>query len=198
MRRPPDELLSRGINIPAQAHTPKGEWTTCSVGGMIEYFLSPTGEQCPVEECNKIKQTVVRPRGPVQIQVNKRPHSTQVLGPVAARKWPEAEPIHPKPTWEEAANKLENIGWKVPKLSTMNPMQDLYLNQLRIREESIELGDMFCQWSATLTMQEMSQNFTEQADIKKYLRQREPHAFKYMPRPNRKPSENIRSKNLGF
>ena len=90
--RPTEELLSRGINIPAQAPTPKGEWTTCSVGGKIDYFLTPTGEQCPVEECNKIKQTVIRPHDPVQIKVNKRPHVSQVLGLVAARKWPEADP----------------------------------------------------------------------------------------------------------
>ena len=80
----------------------------------------------------------------------------------------------------------------------MNPMQDLYLSQLGIRNESIEFGDMYCQWSATLTVQEMSQHFTEHADIKKCLGQGEPLAFKYMPRPKRKPSENIRSKHLGF
>ena len=95
---------------------------------MIDYFLTPIGEQCPVDRCQKIKQSTIRPHDPVQIKVNRRPHLTEVLGPVAAKKWPEAEPIHPKPTWEEATNKLAEMGWKVPKFSTINPMQDLYLN----------------------------------------------------------------------
>ena len=90
------------------------------------------------------------------------------------------------------------MGWKVLKFSTMNPMQDLYLNQLGIRNESIELGDMYCQWSATLTVQEISQHFEEKADIKKYLGQGEPLAYKYMPRPKSKPPDNIRSKFLGY
>ena len=63
----------------------------------------------------------------------KRPHLTQALGLVAAKKLPDAEPIHQKPTWEEATNKLEQMRWKVPKFSTMNPMQDLHLNQLGVR-----------------------------------------------------------------
>ena len=116
------------------------------------------------------------------------------MGPVVAKKWREAEAIYPKPTWEEATNKLADMGWKVPRFSTINPMQDLYLNNLGIREESIDLSDMYCQWSATLTVQEMSRHFTEQTEIKKYLGQGEPVAFKYQPRPKRKRKENIRNK----
>ena len=177
--RPPETLMDQGLHIQAQAHTPIGEWTTCSVGGMIDYFPTPIGEQCPVEQCVKIKQSTIRPHDPIQIRVNRRPHLTEVLRPVAAKKWPEAEAVFPKPTWEEATNKLTEMGWKVPKFSTINPMQDLYLSNLGIREESIDLGDMYCQWSATLTVQEISQPFDNQKEIKKYLGHGEPTAFKY-------------------
>ena len=51
--RSPEELLGKGVTIPAQAHTPKGEWSTCTVGRMIDYFLTPTCEHCPVDECTK-------------------------------------------------------------------------------------------------------------------------------------------------
>ena len=109
--RSPEGLLGKGFAIPAQAHTPKGEWSTCTVGGMIDYFLTPACEQCPVDECSKINTTTIRPHFPVQMRVNRGPHFTQVLGPVAAKKWPDAEPIHNKRTWEEAINKLEQMGW---------------------------------------------------------------------------------------
>ena len=49
-----------------------------------------------------------------------------------------------------------------------------------------------------MTVQEISQHFDKQTDIKKYLGQGEQLAFKYMPRPRRKPSENIMSKLLGL
>ena len=80
----------------------------------------------------------------------------------------------------------------------MNHMKDLYLNQLGIRHESIELGDMYCKWSATMTVQEISQHFGNPTDIKKYLGQGEPLAFKYMSRPRRNPSENLGSKLLDY
>ena len=104
------------------------------------------------KECNMIRGSTIKPHYPVQIQVNQRPRLTKVFGPVGAWKWPEAEPVHPNPSWEEATKKLIEVGWKVPRFSTMNTMQDLYLNKLGIRNESIELANMDCTWSATLTM----------------------------------------------
>ena len=57
---------------------------------------------------------------------------------------------------------------------------------------------MYFQWSATLAVQEISQHTDDQTEIKQYLGQGEPVAFKYQPRPKRKPKENIRNKHLGF
>ena len=138
----PDELIDRGITIPAQAHTPKGEWSTCTVGAMIDYFLTPSWDQCPVEECTKINSTTIKLHYPVQIMADQRPQLTKVLGPVGAKKWREAEPIQRKRSWKVASKQLSDMGRKVLRFSTSNPMQDLYLNQLGIRNESIELGEM--------------------------------------------------------
>ena len=102
LNRSPEELIGRGISIPAQAHTPKGEGSTCAVGGMIDYFLTPPQNQCQVEQRSMIRGTPIKPHYPVQIQVNQRPHLTKVLGPVGARICVELEPIHTKPAWEEA------------------------------------------------------------------------------------------------
>ena len=51
----------------------------------------------------------------------------------------------------------------------MNPMQDLYLNQFGVREASVEMGDMYCQLSATLTVQEISQHYQKDQEIKQLL-----------------------------
>ena len=87
-------------------------------------------------------QTRIRPHDPVRIQVDQRPHLTRVLAPVAAKKWPEkiVEPLFPKPSWAEAKTKLVEWGWTYPKLSTMNPAQELYINEIGVRKEAVELG----------------------------------------------------------
>ena len=79
---------------------------------------------------------------------------------------------------------LASLGFAIDRLLVL---------QLLGCNEDIELGDMYCKWSATLTMQEISQHYDTNKEVKKHLGQGEPLAFKYMPRPRRKPPENIRS-----
>ena len=105
-----EELMGKGITIPAQAQTPQGEGSTCKMGGMVDYFLTQPQDQCSVEQCSMIRGTPIKSHYPVQIQANQRHHLTKVLGLVGAKKWPESEPIHSKRTWEEATKKLDDMG----------------------------------------------------------------------------------------
>ena len=95
-----------------------------------------------------IRGSPIKPHYPVAIQVRKRPKLTKVLELIKAKKWLEAEPAFPSP---KAQTKLQDLGWRNSRFSTMNPMQDRYsnhLNYLGIREASVELRDVYCQWSA--------------------------------------------------
>ena len=126
--RSPEELLGKRIASPAQAHTPKGEWSTCTVGGMIDYFLTPAADQCTVEECTKNENNNNQASLSNTNKSKQKIAFNQSIRTCGGFEKPEAEPIHDRPTWEQATKTLEKMGWKVPKFSTMNPMQDLYLN----------------------------------------------------------------------
>ena len=103
--RSPDDLLHRGLYLPAQAQTPQGETSTCSVGGLIDYFLIPLRKNMATQ-CSMIRQTRIKPHYPVETRVDRRPQLTQVLGPKSAKKLPEAKVLYPEPSWEQAKDKL--------------------------------------------------------------------------------------------
>ena len=128
-------------------------------GRLIDYFLTPVSEVGSVQECKKIVQTRIRPHDPVQISMDRRPHLTKVLTPVQARKWPDkvtVGPMFPKPTWEASKAKLDEWGWKHPKFSTMNPTQELYLKEIGVMTEAVDLGNKYCEWSAAVTVQNIT------------------------------------------
>ena len=60
----------------------------------------------PIEQCSMIRGTPIKPHYAVPLIANNRPHLTKVLEPVGADKFSEAEPMHPKPTWENSQTKL--------------------------------------------------------------------------------------------
>ena len=135
-----------------------------------------------VQECTKIVQTRIRPHDPVRILVDRRPHLTRVLAPVEAKKWPipVVGPLFPKPTWQEAKAKLVDWGWKHPKLSTMNPAQELYIQEIGVREEAVDLGNKYCEWSAALTVQEISPHYNKDKDIKNHMGMGQLLAYAYL------------------
>ena len=171
--RTPDELLAKGLYLSAYAHVPKDTTSTCMVGGrVIDYFLTPASEVGSVQACVKITQTRIRPHDPVKITVDRRPRLTKVLAPVQARKWPikvDVGPLFPKPTWEEAQAKLDEWGWKYPKFSTMNPTQELYLQEIGVMRTAVELGNKYCEWAATVTVQNITPHYSQDKDIKSHL-----------------------------
>ena len=142
-----------------------------------------------------IRGTGIKPHYPVSIRINRRPHLTKVLEPIKAKPWPEAEPAFPRPSWDQAKDKLHTLGWKVPRFSTMNPMQEYYLEQLEVKPGAIEFGDKYCIWSATLTVQDITQHYQEDKMIKEHIGLGQPLVFTYMSRLKRKPKDNNRSKN---
>ena len=150
-------------------------------------------ELASVLECTKITQTRIRPHDPVAIRVDRRPHLTKVLAPVAAKKWPEGEPAYKRPTWTEARAKLKSWGWTHPKFSIINPTQELCLNEIGFRTEAVDLGNKYCEWSAAVTVQNITPHYKDDKDIKSHLGMGQPLAASYQDRPKiditRKPSE---------
>ena len=196
--RPPEVMIEQGLQLQARACTPQGEGSRCTVGGLIEYFLVPDNEPNMSSDCKMIRGSTIRPHYPVEVKVDRRPHPTRVSEPIVAKKWPEGAPEFPKPSWPQAKTKLEGLGWKYTTFSTMNPMQAYYIDQLDATDQASVLGDQYCEWSATLTVQNISQHFQEDREIKKYIGLGQPMEYSYSQRPKRKPKENIRIKTIGF
>ena len=80
----------------------------------------------------------------------------------------------------------------------MNPTQELYLQEIGVRTEAVDLGNKYCAWSAAVTVQNITQPYKDDKDIKSHLGLGQPLAFPYQGRPKRTPKENIRNKIVGF
>ena len=120
-------------------------------------------------ECSMIRGPTIKPHYPVQILVDRRPHLAKVLAPITTKKLPEGIATFPKISWEQSKAELQELGWTLPRYSTMNPMQAYYLDKLGASEQAAELGDQYCEWSATLALENISQHHQEDKEIKKYL-----------------------------
>ena len=114
-------MIDQGLHIRARAYTPQGEGSTCTVGGLIDYFLVPDNEPNMASDCKMIRGSTIKPHYPVEIRVDRRLHLTRVLEPMITKKWPEGAPEFPKPSWPQSKTKLEGLGWKYPTFSTMTP-----------------------------------------------------------------------------
>ena len=74
----------------------------------------------------------------------------------------------------------------------MNPVQDHCLDNTEIKTDAVELSDQYCEWSAIVTVQHISQNCKEDKDIRSHLGMGQPSALAYQDRPRRAPKENHR------
>ena len=195
-------MLSKGVYLNAYAHVLKGATSTCVVGGrLIDYFLTPVAEVGSVQECTKIVQSRIRPHDPVRLRLDRRPHLTKVLAPGQAKELLEKVPVGPMfqtPSWNQSKAKSKEWGWAYPKFSTMNPTQELYLNEIGVRDTAVDLGNKCCEWSAAVTVQNITQHYQRDKDIKSHLGMGQPLAFSYQGRPKRTPQDNHRNKTTGF
>ena len=65
----------------------------------------------------------------------------------------------------------------------MNPTQELYIHEIGVRTEAVDLGNKYCEWSAAVTVQEITQHYKEDKDIKSHLGMGQPLAYAYQGRP---------------
>ena len=93
----------------AQAHMPKGEGSTWTLGCMIDEFLTPPHEQCPVEQCSMLRGTPTKPDYQAQISVDKRSHLTKVLEPVGPKNCLKLSQCTPSPHGK--VHKQDYLNW---------------------------------------------------------------------------------------
>ena len=107
--------------------------------------------------------------------------------------------MFPKPSWAASKAKLDEWGWKYPKLSTMNPTQELYLYEIGVRSTAVELGNKYCEWSATVTVQNIIPHYSKDKDIKSHLGMGQPRWLMHTRGSQKKASQqNLRNQIAGF
>ena len=74
----------------------------------------------------------------------------------------------------------------------------MYLNEIGVRTEAVDLGNKYCEWSAAVTVQNITPHYKDDKDIKSHLGMGQPLAFSYQGRPTRTPQEYPRNKVVGF
>ena len=127
--RSPAEMVTESESryMAIATHAPQVR-TTCSVGGLIDYFVTHENERTIIGDISVIKDTVVTPHSPVAATINESIYATRTLQQVVAPKWPQGDPVHEKVTWEEAQRILaEDIKWEINPFRFLDEMQEYYV-----------------------------------------------------------------------
>ena len=74
----------------------------------------------------------------------------------------------------------------------------IYIQEIGVRDDAVDLGNKYCEWSAALTVQEISPHYNKDKDIKNHMGMGQPLAYAYLTRPRRTPKKNHRNKVTGF
>ena len=99
------------MGLRAYAPTDKA---TCSVGGLIDYYVTHEHEHNILEDIKMIKDTVVTPHSPVAATIKEDIYMSKALQQVVAPKWPQGDPVHEQLSLEQSLNfRREDLDWKI-------------------------------------------------------------------------------------
>ena len=104
--------------------------STCSAGGLIDYFVTHANEHHILADVTVIKDTVVAPHSPVAATIRDDIYQTRTLQQVVAPRWPQCDPVHEKVSWEEAQHILrDEIKWKIPPCRYQDECKNIMPNK---------------------------------------------------------------------
>ena len=113
-----------------RTHAPNG-FSTCSVGGLMEYFITHENEHNIIENVSILKDTVVTPHSPVTATIREDIYQTRTLQQVIAPKWPACEPVHEPLSWDESLTFLRSeLKWQVHPKRYQDKMQEQYAQKI--------------------------------------------------------------------
>ena len=160
---------SAGRYMAITTHAPQAT-TTCSVGGLIDYFVTHESERTILSDIKVISDTVVSPHSPVAATINENIYATKTLQQVVSPKWPQGDPVHERVTWEEAQRiLLEDIRWKSHPYRYQDEMQEYYIKNLGMQTAGMRMADVYSLWSATNTVQMISEHTRDIVEMKNTL-----------------------------
>ena len=108
-----------------RTHAPVGVFSTCSNGGLIDYFVTHADEHEILADIKVLKDTVVTPHSPVAATIKEDIYQTRTLQQVVAPNWPECDPVHEKISWEEAQKIWQDdLKWQIPHCRYQDSTQE--------------------------------------------------------------------------
>ena len=199
--RPPEQLsqetASNGLGI--RCFAPQGVYSTCSNGGLIDYFASHVNETDILQDVAIVRDAPIAPHFPVQARVPANIKDTMVKTQVTAPEWPVLiGPLLEPWTWEQSQRFLADQQWKAPKMAFSDARQEYYSIGIGTQQASVRLADSYSTWSATSAVQYLSQHTKDVKELKSYLSLGQQGKFDYQPR-RPKVKENVYTdKHLGI
>ena len=107
------------------------------------------------------------PHSPVAATISEDVYQTRTLQQVVAPKWLQCDPVHERVSWEEAQKILrEDIKWKAQPCGYQDDVQEYYAKKLGWHTAGMQMSDVYSVWSATNTVQMMSEHTRDIADMK--------------------------------
>ena len=183
--RPPQQLEAETAQegLGTRCFYPKGVQSTCSNGGLIDYFVSHVGETDIMQEVAIVRDAPTTPHYPVQCVVPGNIKDTMVKEQVTAPKWSEIiGPVLEPWTWEQSQKFLEDQGWKTPHEPFTDARQEYYEIAIGTQTQSTRLADRYSACSATAAVQHLSQHTKDPNELKSYLSIGQTAHFYYRPR----------------
>ena len=198
--RPPDTMVEESRNrfMAIRTHAPRAQ-STCSVGGLIDYFVTHENEHQILEDISVIQDTVVTPHSPVAATIREDIYLTKALQQVTAPKWPQCDPVHEPLSWEESLNMLrEDLRGKVHPKRYQDKMQEQYAQKIGVHTPGMQMSDVYSLWSATTTVQMLSAYTRDKQEIKKYLSLGQKARYWYAPREKKEKEDSHVDSDLGI
>ena len=180
-----------------RTHAPR-TYSTCSVGGLIDYFVTHEHEHDILDDIEVIKDTVVTPHSPVAATIREDVYMSSALQQLVAPKWPQGDPIHEQLSWEQSLNFLrEDLKWKIHPERYQDHAQEQYAQHLGVRTPGNQMADAYSIWSATTTVQLLSSHTRDAKEIAKYLGTGQKAKFWYAPRQKKEKEDSYTDSDLG-
>ena len=130
--------------------------------------------------------------------INENIYATKTLQQVVSPKWPQGDPVHERVTWEEAQRILfDDIRWKSHPYRLQDGMQEYYIKNLGLQTASMQMADVYSVWSATNTVQMISEHTRDISEMRKYLSLGQKARYWYGHRPKNDKESAYRDAHLG-
>ena len=147
--RPPQQLEAETAQngLGTRCFYRKGVHSTCSNGGLIDYFVSHISDTDLIRDVGIVHDSPISPHYLVECTIPANIKDTMVKEQVQAPTWPTIiGPLLEPWSWGRAEQFLEEQGWKAPYHRFSDARQEHYSLSIGTKDQSIRFADRYSVW----------------------------------------------------